>query len=114
MKKFLKLLKFLTLFVTLSFYQLRCEIKAIIFDFGGVLAKTSEIKFAREIGVQNLIALGLTDILNLDFSNLGLKEKVLEIMSELGHQEKCDNGLISKHGQTDLPEIMCKWLVSIS
>ncbi len=102
--------KFFLFFVLLSFSHLRCEIKAIIFDFGGVLAKTSESKFAWEIGLANLAALGITDLFSLDFSNLGLKEKVLEIMGELGHQEKCDNGLVAKHGNTDLPEVMCQWL----
>lgn len=113
MKKNLNLLKLSILFLSLSFAQLRCEIKAIIFDFGGVLGKTDEFKFAREIGLQNLASLGLSNIANivaLDFSKLRLKEKVLEIMSELGAQQTCDNGLTSKHEKTDLPEIMCKWL----
>lgn len=108
----MKYIKYICLTFLSSFLitESKCEIKAVVFDIGGVLCKTDKKAFAKEIfGVKDICYLGAYSVYYLDFTIWKFQERVLNLMSEIEQQVPTEDGLILRHGQTQLPEIMCKW-----
>ena len=88
------------------------KIKAIIWDLGHVLVETSKVSFAAEaIGVSDAIQLSATSLFNFDVTVLTkLQEKTLNLILNYKKQTQTENGLVLKHENIELGEIMCQWL----
>lgn len=88
------------------------KIKAIIWDLGHVLVDTSKASFASEaIDVTDIIQLSATSLFNLDMTILTkIQEKTLNLILDYKKQTPTENGLVLKHENVELGEIMCQWL----
>ncbi len=95
---------FLTFFNTIN---AQSTIKAVIYDYHGVLSKIDNLGVAGEIGFFNTVFYHLFDTKQHE----GLEDRLLQTLEALGGTQVPRDGHIVRNGHLKaLPQLMCRWM----